>query len=170
MKLSVKRVMAFVITLVMLTCMAGCGDIPHENDAVSYTDAYVFAHSEGRLSIFDDGEAVECNFGYANMENTTFGCGNGRVSKTYYYDGFEVVTYEMIDDRKPYVASILMTGKEVSTAEGLSIGDMAEKVTELYGEGKADGYDLRFVKGDMELVVTCKDGTVTAIEYKEVEE
>lgn len=94
---------------------------------------------------------------------------DGGKDKAYMYDGFEVVTTKV--NKKEVVKEITLTGSEVSTEEGLKVGDLPAAVKKTYPDAKNDNGLYTVVLGDTQLVIDCgfKDDKVVMITYEAAE-
>ncbi len=93
-------------------------------------------------------------------------CAFQGIDRTYYYNGFEVYTYTEGDDDKEYFFTVRLMSDAVSTTEGVSIGDKAEKVIETYGKEYTETSN-QYVYADQNSKLSFKivNGEVTDIEY-----
>ena len=82
----------------------------------------------------------------------------------YYYEGVEIVTSPSGEGETVY--SLAVTGEDIPTEEGLTVGMSAEDALRLYGEGEEAFGQYVFVRGATSLkIMTDADGTVTSITY-----
>ena len=92
-------------------------------------------------------------------------CAFDREDVVYTYDSFEVIT----NDRNGslIVYSIYFLDPNLTTPEGLAMGDDAAKITTLYGTDcqNANG-EIVYQKGDTRLVIVLQNDTVFSIEYR----
>lgn len=82
----------------------------------------------------------------------------------YTYDAFEVTTNDLPDGQIVY--SVYLLDPNVTTAEGLALGDDAARVTELYGEGEVIADQVTYQKGNTLLLIILQNDTVFSIEYR----
>ena len=84
---------------------------------------------------------------------------------TYAYGDYEIVTYD--EGKGEFLYSVYFLEPAVSTPEGLSLGDAADKVSQLYGEPvQTDDGQMVYRQGGTELVVIVQDDSVISIEYR----
>ena len=131
--------------------------------ASSYS-GYVF--ESGSVSIQMDAEAAPYleQLGEEESYYEASSCAFGDLDKVYTYNGFELDTYQV--DGVDYVSAVILLDDTVTTPEGLSIGDSADKVTELYGAATtSDDTQIVYEKEDMKLIILLQDEVVTSIQY-----
>ncbi len=85
---------------------------------------------------------------------------------TYFYDGYEINTYNT-DNRNNVVYAIYLKDERIKTTEGIKLNDKLEDVLKIYG----DDYLLKdnkytYNKGDTSLIFTINDSYVKEIEYR----
>lgn len=89
-----------------------------------------------------EGSETVYNFGILDL--TTFDEGNGE-----------------------YIASVIIVDPNVTTPEGLALGDGMDKVVECYGEGYAvNGTEISYTMDGVELALIVDNDTVIQIEYR----
>ncbi len=82
----------------------------------------------------------------------------------YNYTTFEVTAYDAGDGEVTY--SIYLIDPNITTPEGLALGDGVDKVTELYGDGyEQDGTAMIYTRGETKLSIILQDDVVVSIEY-----
>ncbi len=84
--------------------------------------------------------------------------------KTYTYDNFEITTYP--HDNKEEIISVYFLNSEMTTEEGIKIGDTVELMKEKYGENfnQADNSYV-YTNGDTTLTFIVNNNLITNIEY-----
>lgn len=88
--------------------------------------------------------------------------GNDNV---YNYGVFELTTY--IEEEGERVYSIYFMDSNLTTTEGLCLGDTVEDMKSLYGEDyAAEGTAYTYTRGETLLTVIAKDDIVVSIEYR----
>ncbi|MCD7859465.1 MAG: hypothetical protein LUH51_04750 [Firmicutes bacterium] len=91
-------------------------------------------------------------------------CAVDGSDNVYTYETFELTAFD--DGSGETIYSIYLLDPNVTTPEGLALGDTLARVTELYGEDYAlDGTALTYTLGDTQLVIILQDESVISIEY-----
>lgn len=91
-------------------------------------------------------------------------CAFGDLDKIYTFQGFEMDTYSM--NGKDYVSAIVFHDDSVATAEGISVGDSADKVKEVYGAADSEEENgIVYAKDKMKLCFIIQDGIVIEVQY-----
>lgn len=126
---------------------------------------YVFIYRDVAIEIDAEASSLLKQLGEANSYFEAASCAFNGLDKMYTYSSFELDTYP-IDD-KDYVSMILFKDDAVSTAEGISIGDSAEKIIQTYGEDSSQENGMTvYHKDGMKLCFIVEDGSVSSIEYR----
>ena len=89
--------------------------------------------------------------------------------KVYLYEDLELVTTR--DGKKEIVKEITLKTKEVSTEEGVKVGDLPEAVKKAYPDALAEAGLYTAVLGETQIVIDCgfKDDKVVSITYMAAE-
>ena len=165
--------------LLLLLGLAGCAS---ENVApeqmitmaadIQEADETMQADSEGKIAFAFQGELVAPGETLPpNVENAAIdsqqvsGCVGTGMETLYRYDGFDITVLN--SGTNDLVYSIYFQSPDVSTTEGLSIGDSLEKVRKLYGEADTEGgVAWIYSDGNAELILLISDDAVVGIEYR----
>ncbi|MCD8375982.1 MAG: hypothetical protein LUD69_03485 [Oscillospiraceae bacterium] len=100
----------------------------------------------------------------ASSVYTVESCAVEGTDNVYTYDAFEVTAYD--DGSGEVIYSIYLTDPNITTAEGLALGDDLNRVTELYGSDYAENDTaVVYTKGDTQLSIILQDEVVISIEY-----
>ena len=86
------------------------------------------------------------------------------MDKIYTFDNYEVHTYP--ENNTDKVLSVYFLNDQISTTEGVKIGDSMDKMVETYG----DGYEqldtqYTYTKGLTQLKFIVENDVITSIEY-----
>ncbi len=82
----------------------------------------------------------------------------------YNYTDFEVTAYDAGDGEVTY--SVYLIDPNITTPEGLALGDSMDKVTELYGDDyEQDGTAMIYTRGETKLSIILQNDVVVSIEY-----
>ena len=83
----------------------------------------------------------------------------------YNYGSFELTAFD--DGTGEVIYSILLTDPNITTTEGLALGDSTEKLTQIYGSNYTEQGSSRIYSGDAEqLILILQNDTVASIEYR----
>ncbi|HHY65237.1 MAG TPA: hypothetical protein GX501_09340 [Clostridiaceae bacterium] len=152
---------------------APASDKPTPTPVAETKSKYYFENSGVKIYMDDDAKPILEKLGeppFGTFESPS--CAFQGMDRTYYYNGFELYTYtESMEDETEYVFTVKLMSDAVSTPEGVSIGDKAEKVLEKYGDGytEASGQYI-YTDHNTRLAFKIQSGEVAAIEYSLVME
>ena len=92
-------------------------------------------------------------------------CAIEGTDNLYNYGTFELTAFD--DGEKELIYSILLTDPNITTTEGLALGDDVQKMVELYGEGYTQQGNAYVYTGDAELLyIIAQNDKVASIEYR----
>lgn len=92
-------------------------------------------------------------------------CAIEGTDNVYNYGGFEVTAFQDKDGEKIY--SVYFLDANLTTAEGLALGDSVDKLVSLYGDGYAvNGTEYYYVRGETILSVLVQGDVIISIEYR----
>ena len=154
-----KKILLIVLALTAVLCTVACG-------GASSDEGYAFTYKGQKLVIDAKAKTVLSAIGAPNSSYETGTCGRGDKDRMYVYSDFRVTTAEI--DGEEYFEQIELLSDQVSTAEGVSIGDAKQAVLDAYGDpDKTDSGMLTYKAGAMNLYVYL-DGNqnVKSILYK----
>lgn len=101
----------------------------------------------------------------AITQNQVSTCVGSGMETVYQYEGFDITVHN--NSTSDPVYSIYFLTSEVSTTEGLSIGDSTEKAREMYGEPDTQGgFTWIYSDGTTDLILLVADDAVAGIEYR----
>lgn len=125
---------------------------------------YAFIYQDVVIEIDAEAAPILEELGEANSYFEAASCAFNGLDKMYTYSSFELDTYPV--DDKDYVSVVLFKDDSITTAEGVSIGDPVEKLTEVYGEDQEKENGMIVYKKDgMKLCFVAKGGSIISIEY-----
>lgn len=105
----------------------------------------------------------------ATSTYTVPSCALEGTDNVYNYETFEVTAYN--EGKGEVIYSIYFIDPNLTTPEGLAIGDDLAKAVSLYGETYAqEEASVVFTKGGTELALILQEGTIVSIEYRMVTE
>lgn len=91
-------------------------------------------------------------------------CAFEGLDKTYRYEHYEINTYP--DQEKDKIISIYFLDDQVSTTEGVRLGDSKDQMIETYGnEYKKQDALYTYTRNDTQLQLIIQDDTIVSIEY-----
>lgn len=155
-----KKIILSVLCVVALWSFCACAVQPKDAE-----EGYRLTVNGTELAIHGDFAEISAKLGTHLSYAESPSCGYDGLDKTYTYAHFELQTYPA--NGKEYINFILLLDDTYGTAEGIFIGDDAEKVQSVYGEpteALANG-NMRYEKGEMRLEFLVKDGKVNKIQY-----
>ena len=83
----------------------------------------------------------------------------------YNYGSFELTAFD--DGTSELIYSILLTDPNITTTEGLALGDTLQKMTEIYGDGYTQQGTAYVYTGDAEtLNIIAQNDRIASIEYR----
>lgn len=92
-------------------------------------------------------------------------CAIEGTDNVYNYEAFEVTAFDAGKGETIY--SIYILDPNVTTDEGIALGDSASKVTETYGEDCVrDGNAMTYTRSNTQLIVIAENDSVVSIEYR----
>lgn len=184
------KIKILAVLMLIAILFAGCGNNAGNNNttpapstpasseptptpAPETKSKYYFEYNGAKIYMDDDAKPILDKLGpppFDIFESPS--CAFQGMDRTYYYNGFELYTYtESMDDENEYVFTVKFMSDAVSTPEGVSIGDKAEKVVEKYGNDytEASGQYI-YTDQNTKLAFKIQSGEVAAIEYSLVME
>ena len=158
-----KKILILTLALMMVLSIVAC------SGGNSGSKAYVFSYKGEDLKIDDKAQDVLDAIGTPLQSQELGTCGIGDKDKLFVYQDFRVETYQMkgVD----YFYRISLLTDQVSTKEGVSIGDNEAKVLDAYGDpDKRDtGVFTYEAKGMNLLIHFDANSTVKSIVYMRAE-
>ncbi|MGN1002850.1 MAG: hypothetical protein ACI4PC_08775 [Oscillospiraceae bacterium] len=135
--------------------------------APAAAESYIFFASGVELvpgTVFDPGILPE-----PDSVSEVPSCAIEGTDNVYNYGTFELTAFD--DGTSEVIYSILLTDPNITTTEGLALGDSADKVVELYGEGYTQqGNAYVFTAGAQSLYIILQGQSVVSIEYRMITE
>lgn len=176
-----KNLICVFLTLVLLLSLAACGgatppatdSTPAPSDSTPVEEekkpeeAFFFISEDVKLipgAAFDPSVLPEANDMFEVPS-----CAIEGTDNVYSYDAFELTAYN--DGTGEVIYSIYLLDPNVTTQEGLYLGDDLATVESIYGTDYAenDG-ELVYTKGATELRIILEEDLVASIEYRMVTE
>lgn len=176
-----KRTIALMLCVLALLSFSACGGDETEENLVITRGAV----EETQALTGEDAEAVSAEpfvfvaegvellpgaafdpalLGEASSVYQVPSCAIEGTDNVYNYDAFEVTAYD--DGTGEVIYSIYFVDPELTTPEGLALGDGTEKVLELYGQDYVEeGTAWVYTRGNTQLKLILQNETVVSIEY-----
>lgn len=188
-----KKLIAMMLAVLMLLCMTACGaeeetnadlvitrapveeneteapaedaEEPAEETEAPVAAGGVFAYVLEGVEIIP-GEPFDASaLPEAASVYTVPSCALEGTDNVYNYGTVEVTAYD--EGEGEHVYSVYFIDPNITTPEGLALGDDMTKVVELYGEDYVeDGTSYTYTKGNTMLIVIEQNGVVGSIEYR----
>jgi len=142
-------------------------NVPEETEAVSNAPVnnvvYAFTHDGITLTpgtAFDTAALPAADFVYQVPS-----CAFEGTDNVYSYGTYEVTAYD--EGKGEFIYSIYLADPNITTAEGLALGDDVSRITELYGPNcvVADNQYTYLGRGT-QLVIVVNNDFVASIEYR----
>ncbi len=129
-------------------------------------EKYFFSNAGVTFSVGDDCDEIIRRLGEPNSKTDAPSCAGVGSDEVYVYSGFRIYGYR--NDGECGITSIELTNDNVSTAEGLHIGDLEEKMRAIYGDGEIFGGGTEYCAENCRLRFFIRDGKIVSIKYVEI--
>lgn len=135
-----KKVLGIFLAMVMILCMAGCGQSSSSGSQTNTSDNNS-ANSGRDCSYTIDGVQLVPGeiwgpslekLGEPDNYSEAASCYYDGLDKIFTYDGFEIRTYP--DKEKDRILDICISSDKYKTDEGLAVGDTLEDINRVYGD------------------------------------
>ena len=92
-------------------------------------------------------------------------CAFDGIEKTYTYENYEITT--CVKENSEDILTIYLTSDQVSTEEGIKIGDSVDALKQAYGEDfELTDFSYVYKKGNSTLTFIIDNDIITGIEYR----
>ena len=188
-----KKILALTLAIMMLLCFTACNqtsgtDMPQITIGAQASETSVATDpaqeaTEGQTSETGTPYAFEFQgvkllpgaaFDASALPEATSvfqapSCALEGTDNVYNYDTFEVTAYD--EGKGEFIYSIYFIDPNLTTPEGLALGDNLNKVIDLYGDDYTqDGNTYTYVGGNTMLVILMDNDAISSIEYRLVTE
>ena len=135
-----------------------------ESEEAAEYKGYAFIYQDVVIEMDADAAPIVEKLGEANSYFEAPSCAFEGIDKMYTYGSFELDTYPM--GNKDYVSAVIFKDDAIATPEGVGVGDTAEKMTEIYGEGTLENGMTVYEKDGMKLCFILQEESIVSIEYR----
>ena len=150
-----KKIIKILLLFIPLLLIYGCSDTKKENKDSSYKVKYQNVDITPGTTF--DAKKIDLEADVSEVPNCAFG-DKGII---YTYDDLEITT-----DSNKVVYSVYFLSANITTIEGLSLGDNKDKMLELYGKDyKEDNNEYIYTKNGIKLSIIINKDSVKSIEY-----
>ena len=153
----IKCLLALVFVFILSACDGG-GKAPPP-------DRYFFTVGDVTFSVGDDADEVTARLGECNSSASVPSCAGEGFDEVYRYNGLKILAHR--DAKGAKITEIDLLSDLLPTAEGVFIGDDADKIKDIYGEGEGFSGGVEYRAEGCRLRFFITDGRVTGIKYLE---
>lgn len=161
-----KKIAILLLAALLLVGLCACGNDPAPADTTPQTqppEGYAFIYKGVKLmpgATFDAAALPDPEYTY-----TAPNCALDGNDTVYNYVDIEVAVYD--DGKSAVIQSVYIINPNLTTPEGLALGDELNKVKEIYGkEYTVEGHQWQFAKGNTIFGVLTQDNFVASMEYR----
>lgn len=182
-----KRIIIMALVLVLALSLCACGsdngsadmeitkkntsdnvstdaDLQTESDE-AYADEGTYCFTADGVKLIPGESFDSSKLPEAESVFTVPSCAIEGTDNVYSYGTFEVTAYDEGSGERIY--SVYIFDANISTDEGLSVGDGKDKVIEIYGDDYEDNNgEFTYKKGDTLLVIVFQNDMVLSIDFR----
>lgn len=182
-----KKLFVLLLAAALLVSLSACGGAPASEQVITRATEAPAAETEAPVQEAEAVEAPGVNQPYGFLAegvnlvpgaafdasqlpeaSSTYevpSCAIEGMDVVYNYDTFEVTTFN--DGSGEVIYSIYLIDPNVTTPEGLALGDDVQTVTEKLGDGyEEEGSAYTYHGGDTMLILVIQEDSVASIEYR----
>ncbi len=149
----------FIVLLMMI--VVGC---ENNKSSKELDDENVYSFQYEKMNILLGDTFTREKYGDELEYSETTTCAFEDMDRTYIYEHYAIDTYTLNEEER--ILSIYFLDSNVTTTEGISLGDSLEKVEEVYGKDYQKNDNLyTYEKGKTNLKFIVENDVVTSIEY-----
>ena len=156
-----------------LSACGGSSESAGSTGAAETTAGYGFTYEGHRYVPGMDAEEALSLLGEPTASRDVNNCARGAVRKAYSYGDRDFEVFADLDESetKDVIKTITLMSENVSTEEGLSVGDEESRITEVYPDCTEENGEYTAQKDGTEVVVSINKlrGTVSYITYQTAE-
>lgn len=170
---TLRNILAVLLVAVLCVCSFGCGSGDGKKEPekqtgkknVTDTSGYYFEFNGTKVYMDQVTSEILDGLGaYVDYFEST-SCAFEGLDKEYQYASFTVYTYP--DNGADKVLQVVLKDDIITTPEGISIGDSADKVKSKMGEDcEITETSMIYKKSNSKLTFIITDGEVTSIQYR----
>ncbi len=150
--------------LLLALCLCGSFFACADSEGEQKTEKYFFSVGGLLFSVGDELDGVTRALGEPQKRQIASSCAGVGSDEVAVYSGFRIYAHR--EGATAVITAIELTNDTVLTAEGVCIGDGAEKLTEIYGEGKHFSGGVEYAGANCKLRVYIKNDKVIGIRYE----
>lgn len=155
-----KRISIFLLAVIMLFSLAGCGATESDQQEENFS----FTYNGTKITLGAEATSILNALGEPRSYTEAPSCAFDGMDKTYYYGSFYLSTYPM--EGKDYVYNLWFADDGLATDEGIRIGSPQSQVEDAYGKEYFNGTNsFVLTKGQSKLVILIEGGKVSSIRY-----
>lgn len=181
-----KKLIVMLLALAMVLCLTACGAEEENNADLVITRAAkddveetqgaaeseapvaaggVFAFAVNGVELIPGEPFDAAALGTAASVFQVPSCAIDGTDNVYNYETFEVTAFD--DGSGEVIYSVLFIDPNLTTAEGLALGDSAAKAVELYGEDYTEEGTARiYTRNNTQLYLILQNDAIISIEYR----
>lgn len=159
-----KKILSVILALTCVFALAACGGAGNTAEP-SNKESYYFKSGDTKIEMNVDATELIKKLGEPSGRFEEESCAGLGMEITYYYNGFDLVTYRTTDSDAEKTYNVYFKDDTVATVEGVRVGDSAEKVISTYGVGAEGDTQIKTSKGNCDIYFVLSDGVVTSVEY-----
>ncbi len=154
----------FLSVLIICTALTFCTCDNRQNTDIP--EKYSFSAFGVTFSVGDDCDEIIRLLGEPNSKNIAPSCADIGSDEMYIYSGFKIFAHRNYGEST--ITAIELTNDTVSTAEGIFIGDLEEKVRAIYGNCDMLSKSMEYRAENGKLRFYIRDGRVVSIKYVKI--
>ena len=156
-----KRISVFLLAVIMLLSLAGCGS----TDIDPQEENFSFTYNGTKITLGAEAAPIIDALGEPRSYTEEPSCAFDGMDKTYYYGSFYLSTYPM--EGKDFVYSFWYADDSVATEEGIRIGSTKAEVEAIYGADCFNGANAYTqAQSNSKLTILMEDGMVSSIQHE----
>lgn len=160
-----KRILILFLSIILIT---GCATEQKEEKKDQKQEekvGYTIELAGQKIMVGDDFSNIKENLGSDYERQEVESCAFEGMDTIYTYDDYEIYNYHDADKEKIYTITLL--NDNITTSEGVKVGNTISDVVNTYGKDYNDAMGAySYTKGDTILTFIFENDTVISIEYK----
>ena len=164
------KVIVFITVLIIVAVAIGLVIFISNNNTTTSDEQtsttqemYAFKENETEIKIGDN--LLNLELPETSNVYEAESCAFDGTEKTYTYENYEITT--CVKENSEDILSIYLTSDQVSTKEGIKIGDSVDAMKQAYGEDfELTDFSYVYKKGNSTLTFITDNDIITSIEYR----